>query len=85
MQVLRKALKDGAFLSDLDAQDIETILDQSLQSMVERGLFDDQKKDLVFNAIMDRERIISTAIGHAVAVPHAYLDELDAPLVIYFG
>lgn len=83
MQVLRKALSDGAFLSNLDARDIETIVDRSLQNMVDRGLLDDQKQDLVFNAIMDRERVISTAIGHAVAVPHAYLDELDAPLVIF--
>lgn len=83
MQVLRKALQDGAFLLNLDAREMPAIVERSLQNMVDRGLLDDHKQDLLQNAIMEREQVISTAIGHAVAVPHAYLDEVDEPLVIF--
>lgn len=83
MKVLRKALADGAYLLNVDARDMPAIVGRSLQNMVERGLLAEEKRDLIRNAILERERVISTAIGHAVAIPHAYLDELEDPLVIF--
>ena len=83
MKVLRKALHDGAYLLNVDARDMPTIIERSLQNMVERGLLADEQLALVNNAILEREQVISTAIGHAVAVPHTYLDELKDPLVIF--
>ena len=50
MQVLRKAHNDGSFLPNLETRDVETIVDRSLQNMVERRLFpiqDEQVEEMI--------------------------------------
>lgn len=58
--------------------DVET-RDEAIQSMVEvfalTGKIPD--KGALFNAIVDREEIVSTGIGMGVALPHAKLPEYD--------
>lgn len=53
--------------------------DEALHAMIER-LHNTKKlnNDHVFyNAIMEREKIVSTGIGMGVAIPHAKLSEFD--------
>jgi nitrogen PTS system EIIA component len=53
--------------------------DEALRSMTEKvneiGKLRDQEK--FFNAIIEREKIVSTGIGMGVAIPHAKLDAYD--------
>lgn len=39
--------------------------------------------DEAFAALMDRERIGSTAVGHGCAVPHGRLSDLDSPAIVF--
>ena len=68
---------------DVDARDIESILQQTLRQVVARGLLPAEHRAAVESALLDRERQVSTAIGNAVAVPHAYLDALTEPLIVF--
>ena len=40
-------------------------------------------RERIIRAVLDRERDISTYLGHGVAVPHARLEGLDRPLIIF--
>ena len=48
------------------------LLQQSLDKVVARGLLPAQQRIAVEAALLDLERKVSTAIGNAVAVPHAH-------------
>lgn len=39
--------------------------------------------DEAFAALMERERIGSTAVGHGCAVPHGRLAELESPAIVF--
>ncbi len=53
--------------------------DEALRQLVDVIAADGKVKDkeLFFNAIMDREKIVSTGISMGVAIPHAKLAEYD--------
>lgn len=83
MKLLREALLEGYFVLDVDARDIESTLQQTLNQIVARGLLPAEHRAAVLTALLARERQLSTAIGNAVAVPHAYLDVLTEPLIVF--
>ncbi len=83
MRLLHKALVDGSFLLDLEARDFPSIFRQTVNQLVGRGLITTEQRDLVVTALLTREEQASTAIGHAVAVPHAYLDAVTEPVIVF--
>ena len=82
MQLLRRALEEGSSLLNLQAQDISSVFRAALDLVAKRGQLDPAKKDEVLSALNSRERLGSTAIGHAVAVPHAYLDCFKEQVIV---
>jgi nitrogen PTS system EIIA component len=67
----------------LDAQlvlflDVKT-RDEALHAMIDKlhAVGKLKNKDAFFDAIMDREKIVSTGIGMGVAIPHAKLPDYD--------
>ena len=82
MQLLRRALKEGSSLLSLHANDISSVFRAVLDLVTERGYLDVAKRDDVLAALNERERLGSTAIGHAVAVPHAYLECFREQVVV---
>lgn len=83
MKRLKTALSEGSFVLDLEARDIESILQKTVDITVERGLIPVERRDEVVAALIGRERQVSTAIGNSVSIPHAYLDTLDEPLIVF--
>ncbi len=45
----------------------------------------DMADNVVFDALMARERLGSTAVGHGVALPHARLEGIEAPIGLLMG
>jgi mannitol/fructose-specific phosphotransferase system IIA component (Ntr-type) len=83
MKILQEAIRNGTFVLDVDASDIASVLQQTLNQVVARGLLPAEHRRAVESALLHRERQASTAIGNAVAVPHAYLDDLTEPLIVF--
>lgn len=83
MQVLRKAFGDETVLLDVDAHDLPTVFDQAVDFLADKGFVEEGAAERVKKALAERESKASTAIGHAVAVPHAYLDALRKPTVCF--
>lgn len=71
-------LPTSAFVPKLTASDRrETIAELAAAACRGAGL----EARNVFEAAWEREQIISTGIGHGVAIPHARLDALPAPII----
>lgn len=83
MEILTKALEDEALLLDLEAENLESVFHSVLDLIVERGWLPSEHRGRVEDALEERERQVSTAIGHAVAVPHTYLDVFDDQVVVF--
>ncbi|MFT4558936.1 MAG: PTS sugar transporter subunit IIA [Planctomycetales bacterium] len=68
---------------DLTASSIDDLIPQIVGHLVVRGRVELQHQDAVTAAFLERERIVSTAIGNSVSVPHCYLDALTEPQIIF--
>lgn len=56
-------------------------LAELLAPSVSEGLDDDELSDMdIFDALVTRERLGSTALGHGVALPHSRLANIEAPI-----
>lgn len=83
MKILRDALSGDAFLLDLDAESLSEVFRKTLDHLVSRDLLPAENRTAVEEALRERENVASTAIGHSVSVPHAYLDCLDRPAIVF--
>lgn len=83
MRLLREALASGSILLDVDALDIESALRITLDSLVADARIPAQHRDEVESTLLEREGQFSTAIGNSVAIPHAYLDVLSEPIIVF--
>ena len=82
MQSLRTALTEAGVLADLRAHDLRAVLQAAVGAAVAAGKVRTKDAPAVEAALWDREQQVSTAIGHGVAVPHAYLEEIREPFVV---
>ena len=82
MKFIRQVFSSDAFLLDVVAWDMQSIFRVAIDHAIKKNLLTEQQRILVEKGLREREQRASTAIGHAVAVPHCYLDELTEPLVI---
>ena len=83
MKLLRQAFEDNAILLDLDVQQIDEVFREVAALLVRRGDLAEADQTQLVTALQNRERQGSSAIGHAVAVPHAYLDCLSEQVIVF--
>ena len=81
MKNLLKSCADDLVFLDTSAQDLRSVLQSVLDELAVRGRMDHREIPRALQSFMQREAKSSTAIGHAVAVPHAYLDCFHEPLI----
>ncbi len=82
MQTLRTDLTEERVLADLAARDLREVFQAAVGRAVLLGKIAAADAPAVEQALFDREEQVSTAIGHGVAVPHAYLDRLSESIVL---
>jgi mannitol/fructose-specific phosphotransferase system IIA component (Ntr-type) len=83
MDILRKAWEEDSLILDLQARDLGEIFEAALQLIIDRGRLAAEHRERVRAALLEREEQVSTAIGHAVAVPHAYVDCFEDQVVVF--
>ncbi len=83
MKLLQEAFANRACVLNLNAQNFASIFDQVADHMADKGLIAPESTAEVKLALRAREKQASTAIGHAVAVPHVYLDEIEKQIVFF--
>lgn len=84
MKILRQTFsRDSTCLLDVDADGVKSVFEQAIDQLVDCKLAAPGARDELVEGLFARERASSTAIGHAVAVPHCYLDSMIEPLVVF--
>lgn len=83
MHRLKNAIQKGQVILDLLASDVESAIRTTIATMVERDFLPESVADKVCNSLLLRERQAPTAIGHGVAIPHAYVDGIKEQMVVF--
>lgn len=84
MKLLQQTFShDDTCILDLTASGIHDLIPQIVDHLVDRGRVEQQQHEAVTSAFLERERIVSTAIGNSVSVPHCYLDMLTEPQIVF--
>jgi mannitol/fructose-specific phosphotransferase system IIA component (Ntr-type) len=83
MKRLKDALNQGHLVLDLDASDMVSAIRETVHHMVADGILPEQAEDQVASALFQREQESPTAIGHAAAIPHAYLDAIEEQFILF--
>lgn len=73
-------IPSGGFIPSLQAHTREEAI-RELAAVAAKGAPTDVTADAVADAVWKREQVFSTGIGHGLAVPHARIDGLKAPVV----
>ncbi len=80
MNALAPLLRDDEIVLDADVHDRESLLRMGADLLAGRNALNGQR---VFQALLDRERLGSTAMGDGVAIPHARIAGLASPACAY--
>ena len=84
MKLLQQTFShDDTCILDITASGIDDLIPQIVDHLVDRGRVEQQQHEELTSAFLERERIVSTAIGNSVAVPHCYLDMLTEPQIVF--
>lgn len=83
MDLLKQALKNEQVILDIRSQDLNSIFNEAIRVSVQRKWIPAELAETVEQALLEREQTAPTAIGHSVSIPHAYLEGLQKPRVIF--
>ncbi|MEK6234666.1 MAG: PTS sugar transporter subunit IIA, partial [Planctomycetales bacterium] len=83
MKQVRDAFEKNHVVLDLDASDMTSAIHGTISHLVKSGVLPESVSQQVESAFLEREREAPTAIGRAVAIPHAYLEEIEEQLVVF--
>ncbi len=82
MEDLAAAIRNGIVLLDCDSQDMDDVLLDVVHQSVQAGRVPRSLQETILKKLRNREALDSTAIGHGVAIPHAYVDsDLESSVV----
>lgn len=80
---IRTALSGGDLLLEVRADDISAISRVMVDHLIDVGRLEPEHRAPVLAALAIREAQGSTALGHALAIPHAYIPDLPEPQVLF--
>ncbi|TWU26517.1 PTS system mannose-specific EIIBCA component [Novipirellula galeiformis] len=83
MELLEKSFRADRCVLDLEASGLDDALAKIADELTRRGILTPDQRDPLVSQLLQRERSAATAIGQAVAVPHAYSEVLTEPLVAF--
>ena len=73
---LKELLRSDCIRMDVEVEDKETLIRGMVADLEKAGLIEDPPS--VIQALLDRERVMSTGIGGGVAIPHAQHTEVKS-------
>ncbi len=74
--------KENNIIEDLGAVEKKMVIEEMLDFAVSQGVFPKNKKKSTFEALLDREKLGSTGLGHGVAIPHVKIDGCQERLML---
>ena len=83
MKQLKDSIDQGHIILDLDASNITSAIHGTVRHMVADGIISEESADEVISTLLQREKTAPTAIGHATAIPHTYLEGIKEQIVMF--
>lgn len=83
MRQIKEAFDRGNAILDLAVSDISSAIRETAKRMVAEGHIPAEIEQQVVSALLARERDAPTAIGHSVAIPHAYVAGIEKQIVFF--
>ena len=83
MEKLASAIRDGIVLLDSDSIEMDDVLMEVVRQCVKADIVPTAVQEQVLETLRNREALDSTAIGHGVAIPHAYIEGVKRPAVVF--
>ncbi|MEM9586517.1 MAG: PTS sugar transporter subunit IIA [Planctomycetota bacterium] len=83
MELLDNLFEPEHCILELEASDLPDAIRGAMKILVQRDQLSQEQSETITAKLLQREAVTATAIGQAVAVPHAYDDILDHPLVVF--
>jgi mannitol/fructose-specific phosphotransferase system IIA component (Ntr-type) len=78
---LSEVLTESAVLLDPQAGDKWQLIELLTDSLVASGQIEADSRDPVHEALLGRERSMSTGMEHGLAIPHTSVDQVDKTAV----
>jgi mannitol/fructose-specific phosphotransferase system IIA component (Ntr-type) len=83
VKLLFQSIAEGSCILNLDARDMRDIVEAAVGFLVQTGRLQEHLRDQVVEGILEREKSVPTAIGHACAVPHLYDEAISQPAMVF--
>ena len=77
---LTEYLAEDQIVADVKDDDVRGILRQLLAPAIESGKV--ARPEAVLSALLAREKVLSTGVGHGIAIPHAISAAIPKPQVL---
>lgn len=66
--------KEKNIVEDLQSVEKRALLEELIDTAVDRGLCPKNKKKAVLDSLLEREKLGSTGLGHGIAIPHVKIE-----------
>ena len=83
MERLRTSISEELAILDVAAEDLFDVFEMAVDRGISHGEIPAESRQTVIDELTSREKLFSTAIGHSVAVPHAYIEGLTDQVVVF--
>ena len=74
--------KEKSIIEDVQAVEKREVIEEMLDTAVTRGVCPKNKKKVILEALLEREKLGSTGLGHGVAIPHVKVDGFQGQISI---
>jgi mannitol/fructose-specific phosphotransferase system IIA component (Ntr-type) len=76
-------LSESFVLLDVEARSMPEVCELLVERLVEQGVIPAGNASVLMEKILARERVSQTAIGLGATCPHAFVDDLQRPVVLF--
>lgn len=81
MKKLLEACDNGLVLLDVPVQMLDEAVEYMVQELVNKELLDAGSVGAILDGVNQQEALAASVIGHSLAVPHVYMDDISQPIM----
>ncbi len=82
LKKLLESCQNDLVLLDVPAPTLVVAVRTMVEALAEKGVIEPEHAPKILKVLQRPEKLATTALGHSLAVPHAYLDCVEKPLIV---
>ncbi len=80
---IRDLVREDLVVLGLEAHTQQEVFEKVVCSLIDCNCIPSDSQSELCKRLDEREHLGSTAVGHEIAIPHAYFDEIPEPLIVF--